>query len=66
MQALHYKYFGNKMTKEIHDLPPELRCEIYKRCDAESLFNFGNTPLQLAMRYRNHDIINVLKDAGAD
>jgi ankyrin repeat protein len=31
------------MTKKIYDLPTEVRCEIYKHCDTESLFNFGNT-----------------------
>jgi Ankyrin repeats (3 copies) len=42
MQVPH-KYFGNKMTKKIYDLPPEIRCKIYKHCDTESLFIFGNT-----------------------
>jgi Ankyrin repeats (3 copies)/Ankyrin repeat len=41
MQVPH-KYFGDKMTK-IYDLPPEIRCKIYKHCDTKSLFNFGNT-----------------------
>jgi uncharacterized protein len=31
------------MTKKIYDLPLEIRCKIYKHCDTESLFNFGNT-----------------------
>jgi Ankyrin repeats (3 copies) len=29
--------------KGIVNLPPEIRCKIYKHCDTESLFNFGNT-----------------------
>jgi ankyrin repeat protein len=31
------------MAKSMQDIPLEIRCKIYKHCDTESLFNFGNT-----------------------
>jgi ankyrin repeat protein len=67
------------MTKYIQNIPPEIRCKIYKHCDTTSLLNARThdnsiddhhvdewTPLHFAAFNDNVDSARILVELGAD